>query len=38
MFLAEMGQTEPGLSTGSIRAAFTLLGLQTHRWRTAKCA
>ncbi len=29
MFLAEMGQTEPGLAR-LIRAAFTLLGLQTY--------
>ncbi|MFL6681076.1 MAG: DUF933 domain-containing protein, partial [Burkholderiaceae bacterium] len=29
MFLAEMGQTEPGLNR-LIRAAFTLLGLQTY--------
>ena len=29
MFLQEMGQTEPGLNR-LIRAAFTLLGLQTY--------
>jgi len=29
MFLAEMGQTEPGLNR-LIRAAFSLLGLQTY--------
>jgi len=29
MFLAEMGQTEPGLAR-LIRAAFALLGLQTY--------
>jgi ribosome-binding ATPase YchF (GTP1/OBG family) len=29
MFLEEMGQTEPGLNR-LIRAAFTLLGLQTY--------
>jgi ribosome-binding ATPase YchF (GTP1/OBG family) len=29
LFLAEMGQTEPGLAR-LIRAAFTLLGLQTY--------
>ena len=35
MFLAEMGQTEPGLAR-LIRAAFTLLGLQTYFTAGAK--